>query len=176
MTIDDNIYIGRVGKIAKNAKEITVFLEVDFNTKPKLISEPIFVRMNPSDQVLVPFFIKFSHFDNNKLRLEIDDIAHPEDLLLLKNKAVYLSKEFEQFIDNSSPADTDLSGFTVVDEKFGTIGTVNDWVDIKHNPLLSVNTNDGKELFIPLNEEFILGINPDENTIYTDIPEELLNL
>ncbi|HCQ29751.1 MAG TPA: hypothetical protein DIU39_05655 [Flavobacteriales bacterium] len=175
MTVDENIYIGRVSKIAKNTKEITVFLEVDFLSKPKF-NEPIFVRMNESDQVLVPFFIKFHHLDKNKLRLEIDDISHPEDLLLLKDKAVYLSKSFKNIIEQNYQEELELEGFKVIDEELGEIGMVNDVMDIKKNPLLSVQTNEDKEIFIPLNERFILGINPDEQTVYVSIPEDLLNL
>jgi 16S rRNA processing protein RimM len=176
MSIDENIYIGRVGKIAKNAKEITVYLEVEFSSKPNLISEPIFVRMNESDQILVPFFICFYHFDKNKLRLEIDDLPHPDDLDLLKNKSVYISKKLKSYLSSDLGNDINLTGFKVLDKKIGEIGKVTDVLDIKENPLLTVLTNQNKEIYIPLNENFILGINPDDKIIYVEIPEDLLQL
>ncbi len=175
MTTDKTIYIGRVGKIAKNAKEITVNLAVYFSEKINLNNEPIFVRMNESDQVLVPFFVHFYHFDKNKLRVALDDILHPEDLDLLKNKAVYIAGKFGHTIITGDTTEETLAGFTVIDQTAGKIGVITGFLSVKNNPLLTVDTGE-KEILIPFNEAFIIAIDENSQTLSVDIPEGLLNL
>ncbi len=175
MTTDETIYIGRVGKIAKNAKEITVNLTVEFSEKINLNNEPIFVRIHESDQVLVPFFVHFYHFDKNKLRVALDDITHPEDLDLLKNKAVYLAEKYRNNIITGNTTEETLNGFTVIDQTAGKIGIITGFMSVKNNPLLTVNTGE-KEILIPFNEAFIIAIDENSQTLSVDIPEGLLNL
>ena len=71
---------------------------------------------------------------------------------------------------------SDLIGFKVNDMTHGVIGEISDINDSTQNILFIVKTPDGKELMIPVADEFILSIDPENETVNTDIPSEILTL
>lgn len=58
----------------------------------------------------------------------------------------------------------------------GVIGEISDINDSTQNILFIVKTPDGKELMIPVADEFILSIDLENETVNTDIPSEILTL
>lgn len=70
---------------------------------------------------------------------------------------------------------SDLVGWTVTDEGT-TLGTVTDFDDSTENLLLMVETPDGQHLNVPLADDLILEIIPENKTIDMSLPEGLLEL
>ena len=58
----------------------------------------------------------------------------------------------------------------------GVIGEISDINDSTQNILFIVKMPDGKELMIPVADEFILSIDLENETVNTDIPSEILTL
>lgn len=74
---------------------------------------------------------------------------------------------------------TDLSlweGFEVYDACLGRVGEIIDIDDRALQPLLTVKTEEGREVLIPLAEELIEDINEEARAVYMTLPEGLLDL
>ena len=54
------------------------------------------------------------------------------------------------------------------------VGQITDFMDIPNNPCIEVETENGA-VILPLHEDFILGIDPENQEIVMKIPEGLLN-
>lgn len=69
----------------------------------------------------------------------------------------------------------DMVGFSArfVDNKLK--GVVVGFVDSEHNPLFTLSV-DGKEVFVPANDELIAGFDAKKRTVTFDLPEGLLEL
>jgi 16S rRNA processing protein RimM len=53
------------------------------------------------------------------------------------------------------------------------VGEITDFIDIPNNPCIEVETENGA-VIIPLHEDLILGIDPENQEIMLEIPEGLL--
>ncbi len=74
-----------------------------------------------------------------------------------------------------------LVGFNIVDEAAGPVGVVADVLENPAHPLLEVRTQaEGAQpdatVFIPLVEEFIVGVDEQSNTLTMNLPAGLLDL
>ncbi len=74
-----------------------------------------------------------------------------------------------------------LVGYNIVDEAAGPVGVVADVLENPAHPLLEVRTQaEGAQpdatVFIPLVEEFIVGVDEQSNTLTMNLPEGLLDL
>lgn len=69
----------------------------------------------------------------------------------------------------------DLKGFTVSDETQGELGEI---IDVNEYPQQFVATvlYKGTEVMFPLNEDMIVEIDEDEETLLVDLPEGLLDI
>ncbi|MDO9614801.1 MAG: hypothetical protein Q7J86_09790, partial [Bacteroidota bacterium] len=88
--------------------------------------------------------------------------------------SVFVNKEdVIAFDDEMSPHA--LVGFQLYDETLGLIGEIREVHDYAGNMLLLVEYQ-GKEAFVPLNEDLIVNIDEDKREIELRIPEGLFDL
>lgn len=59
------------------------------------------------------------------------------------------------------------------DSEFVEVGEITDFMDIPSNPCLEVETKNGA-VIIPLHEDFILSVDPENQEIIMRLPEGLL--
>ena len=132
--------------------------------------EAVFVEI---DGIPVPFFISengIRELNPKSLLLALDEIDNNKAKLLITCK-VYINTFYLSEIETGKLFDPlDLIGFLVKDKNLGDIGIVNDYFDLKENPLLSIDRN-GQELLLPLYADFIIVIETDKNIIETNLPE-----
>jgi 16S rRNA processing protein RimM len=72
-----------------------------------------------------------------------------------------------------------LLGLEVVDERAGSLGRVEDVIETGGGEVLVVRPmdgEDGEEILIPLVRRYVRGIEEEDGTIRTDVPEDLLDL
>ncbi len=74
----------------------------------------------------------------------------------------------------SEKAESDMIGYDVDDLFYGFIGKVSALISEGGNPLLQVDQN-GKEILIPWQPQFIRGIDPKEKKIFLTAPEGLIS-
>lgn len=127
------------------------------------------------DGILVPFYIEEYRFHGNDTALvkfcDIDDSERARDLTGCE---VYFPKSLSD-ADDFDNSWEDIIGFNVFNGD-NYIGTISDVDTSTENILLSVSTNDEKEVLIPAAEEFIKDIDVDKKEIIMELPDGLLDV
>ena len=144
------------------------------------LNEPVFIVF---DGLPVPFFIEsFTKRGNTKALVHLTDIRSMEDVEEIAGKAVYVEEDAlpEMSLEDDgyaaligwillAPVGEDLSDDMEVEE----VGEITDFLDIPNNPCIEVETKNGA-VMIPLHENLILGIDPENREIMMEIPEGLI--
>jgi 16S rRNA processing protein RimM len=130
----------------------------------------LFIELNGS---LVPFFISSWRYKNNNIALiKFEDISDEESANTLIGKSTYLPLEY--LPEDESPLKA-LIHYNVVDKKHGQIGEISDIQSNNGQDLFIINHN-GKEILIPVTQEFISSIDKTTKTINLITPEGLIDL
>ena len=140
------------------------------------LREPVFIVF---DGLPVPFYIEsFQKRGNTKALVRLTDIRSQEDVEEIAGKAVYV--EDDQIPDMTLEDDgyAALVGWMVLtpaqdEDAVYEVGEIIEFFDIPNNPCIEVETENGA-VMIPLHEDFILGLDPENQEIIMDIPEGLL--
>lgn len=162
--------VGRFSKLFGAGGELYANL---YTTFPDDVNkkEPLFVNI---DELMVPLFLsKFARRGQRAVVVSIDDIdtqSRAEELIGLE---FYLpSDKIAKIDDDESDS---FIGFTVtINGEFN--GVVDNFVDNKLNPLFCVVLDEGREVLIPANEDFISHLDPEEGHIDFELPEGLFEL
>ena len=173
---------GTDGELVMSFREIA---PEDINLK-----EPVFIYF---DGLPVPFFFEsFQKRGNSKALVHLTDIRNQEDVEELVGKAVYIEGGEEAELTLEEDGYAALVGWMVLtpalkydqanddslDESLDEpeiyeVGEITDFMDIPNNPCIEVETENGA-VIIPLHEDLILGIDPENQEIMLEIPEGLL--
>ena len=148
------------------------------------LQEPVFIIF---DGLPVPFFIEsFQKRGNTKALVRLTDISSQEDVEEIAGKAVYIEDESlgELSLEEDgyaalvgwmvlTPGMPDQDGDDGEEPVLYEVGEISDFMDIPNNPCIEVETENGA-VIIPLHEDFILGLDPENQEIVMQIPEGLL--
>jgi 16S rRNA processing protein RimM len=132
------------------------------------------VFIETSKGVKNPYFIKKSKAINiNDLHLNIDEVNTKEATKAYLKKKVWLTKEnFDALVDASAPIA--LLGYMVI-EKGKPIGEIIEVIEQPHQLLCNINYK-GKQAFIPIHSETLVGIDRVKQMIEVDLPDGLLDI
>ena len=193
MSIDDLQQVAQVLKSNGTDGELVMsFREIapeDIN-----LQEPVFIIF---DGLPVPFFIEsFTKRGNTKALVRLTDICSMEDVDEISGKAVYVATEDLPKMSLEEDGYAALVGWLVLtpmgdcstslssgrnddeetfleDLELLEVGEITDFMDIPKNPCIEVETENGA-VIIPLHEDLILSIDPENQEIIMQIPEGLL--
>lgn len=171
MTQEEAFYIGYITKTKGLKGEVQLFFEYD---EPGLLDlDVVFAEINGK---MVPFFVSSCKLQqNNTGNLYFDDVDHIDKAQALVKKKIYLplSKMPDRSDDDFHY--NDLKGFMVSDETKGELGEI---IEVNEYPQQFVATvlYNGTEIMFPLNEDMIVEIDEDEETLLVDLPEGLLDI
>ncbi len=118
-----------------------------------------------------PYFISEFRETNQGIIVKLEEINAVEQAKTLIGKQVYIDSK----LLIAEEGDGDLIGFELIDENFGSLGKVSDVTNNGFQDLLTVNYK-GKEVILPLVEEFIKSIDEDKKVISFLAPEGLIEL
>lgn len=130
--------------------------------------------------IFVPFFIKSVRPKTAETcLLTIDGIDSEQKARPLSGRAFYLlNSDIPE--DDTDGEDglyaSELIGYTVIDSIMGTLGEVTDYNDSTDNILLIVTNPEGKDIYIPVADEFIDEIDTDNNSLHTSLPQGIVDL
>lgn len=122
----------------------------------------------------IPHFIEsFKPLNDGEYLLLLEDVNTVETAKKLVGRNVYA----DQQIMNNTSVDSPLRyiGFNLVDKTIGSVGTIEDVVQVGPQWLAKLTVNDN-EVLIPLVEAFIVDVNTRNRFIRMDLPEGLLDL
>jgi 16S rRNA processing protein RimM len=125
---------------------------------------------------LVPFFIeKSSLHKGNQLRVQFEDVYSDEEADSILKCGVYLPLDLLPKLSGDKFYFHEVIGFTVIDENYGEVGTLVHINDKAAQPLFEIDS-DGKEVFIPMVDDFIKKVDRENKIIHVTAPEGLIEL
>ncbi|WP_405200330.1 ribosome maturation factor RimM [Christiangramia sp. LLG6405-1] len=172
MTKEDCFYLGRI--VAKFSFKGEVLIKLDTD-EPELYTEmeSVFVEYNEN---LVPFFIERSYLHKSTLlRAKIEDIDTEQDAEDMIGAELYLPLEQLPQLPDDKFYFHEIIGFDVIDQQHGNIGTIVSINDTTAQALFEID-KDGKQILIPMNDEFIEKVDKKNKEIKVITPEGLVDL
>lgn len=118
-----------------------------------------------------PYFISNIKESNNGLIVLLEDVNAIEKAKLLIGKKIFIDEKFlceEEEKDN-------WVGYELIDISFGSLGNITEVNDSGYQVLISVIYK-GKEVILPLVDDFIQSIDNDAKKISFKAPEGLIDL
>lgn len=167
----DHFRIGSILKTRGLKGELQLY--VDFEGLDKINFSAVFVDMAGK---LVPYFVQSIKYpQRNTAYLYVEDIDTIEKATPLVKKDVYLPNKLKPKKKKSEFTLKDLLGFIAIDENEGELGEI---AEINEYPqqLVAAVHYQNREVLFPLNEEIIKGINVEEQVVYIELPDGLLDI
>ena len=128
------------------------------------------------DGIFVPFFVENARQKNDHTSLiKFDGIDSDKEVKQFTGKKIYVLKSEVSEEDDEYQDAYSFIGYSIVDDKGTLIGEIADIEDSTDNYLFIVKQNE-RELFIPIADEFITGINDETKTLSMILPQGLLDM
>ena len=140
------------------------------------LNEPVFIVF---DGLPVPFYIEsFTKRGNSKALVRLTDICSMEDVEEITGKAVYIEEDQLPEMSLEDDGYAALVGWMLLtpaedEEALIEVGEITDFLDIPNNPCIEVETENGA-VMLPLHEDLILSLDPENLEIIMQIPAGLL--
>jgi len=165
-------YLGKILKLHAAKGALLIHLDTD-SPENYTELESVFVQMNGQ---LIPFFIEsLEHRHNNNAVVTFADIDSTDQASLLISCALFLPLSMLPPLTGTRFYYHEIKGFSVMDEKFGEAGIIEEVLEYPHQAVLRVLLK-GKEILIPITDEIILEVNRETRTLRTRAPEGLIEL
>lgn len=173
--------IFRIGKILKPhglQGELAFSFDTDVFDE---VENPYFICK--IDGIFVPFFIESYRFKTDETALvKFEGIGNETEAKELANADLYMSRKF--LPKNDDPEDYSLYvddinfyiGYRILDKDGNQIGKIIDYDDATENVLFVVETLDKNEILIPAQDDLIVLIDDNKQSITMDLPEGLIDL
>jgi 16S rRNA processing protein RimM len=172
MRKEDCFYLGKIVRKHSFKGEVVIKLDTD---EPELYQEMESVYVDFGNN-LVPFFIEKSSLNKgNQLRVHFEDVNSEADADAILKSDIYLPLTMLPKLTGDQFYYHEIIGFTVVDISFGEVGIIVHINDKAAQPLFEID-RDGKEIFIPMVDEFIKKVDRANKTIEVQTPEGLIEL
>jgi 16S rRNA processing protein RimM len=171
MKIEDSFYVGYITKTKGLKGEVQVYFE--FDDFENLDFDSIFLDINNK---LVPFFVSTYKLQANKTGYfyfeDIDTIEKAEKLV---RKKVFLPNTKKPEPQEEDFYYTDLKGYIAIDEKYGELGEI---IEVHEYPqqYIAVVPYKFTEIMFPLNENIVVSIDEDSETVNVRLPEGLIEV
>ncbi|PWG04079.1 ribosome maturation factor RimM [Polaribacter aquimarinus] len=172
MRKEDCFYLGKIVTKYSFKGEVVIKLDTD---EPELYKnmESVYVEFGSN---LVPFFIeKSSLHKGNQLRVQFEDVYSEEEADSILKSNIYLPLDLLPKLEGDKFYFHEVIGFTVVDVNFGEVGAIVHINDKAAQPLFEID-REGKEIFIPMIDDFIKKVDRKNKQIYVETPEGLIEL
>ncbi|MDR1005903.1 MAG: ribosome maturation factor RimM [Bacteroidales bacterium] len=123
---------------------------------------------------LVEWRIDAIRIQNNKAFIKFENTTL-EDSERLIGKELYLPLTCLPPLEGNKFYYHEIIGFNVEDKALGHLGTITEVVDTAPQALLSID-HEGKEILLPLVDEFLISIDREHKQIKVSCPEGLVEL
>ncbi|MFN8396299.1 MAG: ribosome maturation factor RimM [Bacteroidia bacterium] len=172
MRVEDCFLLGRILKPHSIHGESKVYLDVDYIEDYEDLESVYVLQGNK----LTPFFIENLRIQGpNQVIVQfrgIDDRNQAEELVGLE---IYLPEDELPELDEDQFYFHEIKGFTLVDERHGTLGQV---LKVEEYPAQAVIVMrwQGKEVLIPIAGDIVGNIDREKQVLHTKLPEGLLEV
>jgi 16S rRNA processing protein RimM len=171
MDLDSLHRIGRLGKPWGHQGELTVHLD-DVDLDDLVTAGSLFVDIEGQK---VPFFFTKLQDKGRDILVKFDDFHDPQSASILVGRDIYAPPGLLADGSDESWDPEEFIGMIVKDEVHGELGEVVGTEGTEKNPVLVVLLGE-QEVMIPLADEMILGVDPEENLLLVRTPPGLVDL
>lgn len=172
MRPEDCFYLGKIVSRHGYKGDLLVKLDTDDPGDYENM-ESVFVSLGNN---LVPFFISQSRLHkSNLLRVTFEDVRTEEAAGRLLGAELYLPLSLLPELTGNRFYYHEVIGFRLEDETHGDAGVILG-VNDQAAQALFVAEKDGRELLIPISDDFITRVDRENRTIHIRTPEGLLDL
>lgn len=133
-----------------------VFIEIDEKPVPFLVSS---VKEHASGNII----LKFDGYDSSEVMTEFTGCR-----IFISHEKIKDKKEI--------PAQAILTGFRLYDRSKNYIGLVQKVMSLPMQYMLVLHDDEGNELLIPINEDWLIEMDEDEKTIIMDLPDGIIQI
>ncbi len=173
MKKEDAFYLGKVVRKHSYKGEVVIKLDTD---EPELYQdlETVFLELNGK---LLPFFIENSLLQKgNQLRVKFEDFTTEADAERILKKEVYLPLTMLPKLEGNKFYYHEVIDFDLIDKNFGLVGKIKSVNDTTAQDLFIVKNIEGKEILIPLIDEFLIKIDRDNRQVIVKTPKGLIEM
>lgn len=124
---------------------------------------------------LIPWIIENIHFENNKANIKLADLHDMDGAEKIVGNFIYLPKELLPKLRGNKFYYHEITGFTIIDENHGPVGTIDRVIELPNNPLFAITFNN-KEILLPITDEIIKKVDRKKKTIEVVAPAGLIEL
>jgi len=164
----------KIGKIvAIYGVKGEVLLKHDLGKKTSLKGvQAIFIEDKKDS--FFPWFIQSARIKSDtEVYLKLESIDTRETAMKLSQKEIWFNEtDFKKFAAKSSPVS--LLGYTIINNK-EPLGEILEVIEQPHQLLCRLEIK-GKEVLIPLNENFLQKINHTKKQVNVELPEGLIEI
>jgi 16S rRNA processing protein RimM len=171
MNKDACFELGYVEKSHGLKGEVIVVLDVDYPEDYEDM-ESVFLDIKGK---LVPFFVEQIQVRGGKAIIKFEDIDTLPKAQALKGALLYLPLSELDELEEDQFYFHEITGFTIEDDKLGTLGIVTNIYELPMQEVVAMDYK-GKEVLFPLNDEVVTKVDRQNQTIYTSLPDGLLDV
>lgn len=171
MKREDFFYFGKIIKTHGIKGEFSIRIDAD---QPAHYShlKMLFIELTGK---LVPYFIASLSIRSDKAYVMLEDIDSVDKALTLTGKDLYLPIEQLPRLRGNKFYFHEVKGFRLVDEVFGEIGPIAQVIEYPGQAVFQT-FNSGKEVLIPVHDQFILKVDRRTKTINIKAPDGLIEM
>jgi 16S rRNA processing protein RimM len=107
--------------------------------------------------------------------VQFEDVYSEEEADSILKCGIYLPLDLLPNLDGDKFYFHEVIGFTVIDINFGEVGSIVHVNDKAAQPLFEID-REGKEIFIPMIDDFIKKVDRENKQIQVETPEGLIQL
>jgi 16S rRNA processing protein RimM len=171
MNSENYFELGYIIKPHGLAGEVQVYIESE---TPEEYSEleSVFVEINKK---LIPFFIDSISINRKKAIVKFEDVDSVENAADFSGKKLFLPAVALPELEEDQFYYHDIIGYTVVDAEKGPLGPIREVYENPGHDLLGIEYQ-GKEVLIPIVDDFITKVDHQEKKMLVKLPEGLLDI
>jgi 16S rRNA processing protein RimM len=169
---DDCFYLGKI--VSKHGFKGDLLVKLDSDDPGQYEElESVFVSLGNN---LIPFFIRRSQLHKtNLLRLALEEVTTEAAADHLMGADLYLPLALLPKLTGNRFYYHEVIGFRLIDQVHGDVGEIKAINDLAAQPLF-ISDKDGKEVLIPVSDDFITRVDRPGKTIEIRTPEGLIDL
>jgi 16S rRNA processing protein RimM len=169
----DFYFLGKITKTSGYKGNLVFFFDVDSIQRYAGL-EAVFV--NISDE-LIPFAIKELAIKSTSTAIvSLEDVQDEEQANALVGYDLYLPLSFLPPLTGKKFYFHEVIGFTVIDEKTGLVGNIENIFDHSGQAIFIIVNSNGKEILIPATDEIIQTIVRKNKIIKVNAPDGLIEI
>ena len=172
MNKKDFYYLGKITKLFGYKGELVFFFDVDDVSEYNSL-DAVFIDINGS---LIPFVIKkLTPHKGTTAVVQLEDVDNVESAQRMINGELYLPLSTLPKLSGNKFYYHEIIGYTMIDEKEGKVGIVEEVNDQTSQALLVIKDGQ-REILFPVVDELINLVDRENKELHVSFPEGLLDL